>query len=457
MNGAGEKKHVLFSVAGTTPAVVTETLYGLMRGDKDRAPVTKGEIHILTTLEGKKQLENLVREINKFCDEYKKEYGTDWKIAEEWTPETGYGIEVLRYKDGEEIPDLRDRKTNEVAADRIVEIVRELTSREDVVLHASLAGGRRTMGVFLAQAMSWFARQDDKLYHVLVPLKYETQKDWFYPKPGSEREKNVVELSEQPFVRMRDFFFSNLAASVVGKVSYLNMMKLSEICLNDKNGNPPGITIIIGCEQKILIDGLEFMPIAESELSAVGMYLFLCKYHNLSVEESKKFYLGGHTANDIQNLKDFFQIHMGVVDRFGKGLKLMEDQAYTKRQTGFKTLLEKPTAMPISDKDDRYELIGLEWSTHSSEFYRQAVQRKNDFGGLFSDVIKPTINHSIWPNATLAVLGRNSYGRQDKNGGERYVNIPLDKIKVKFASRSENGGICYSPDIADEVFKARSL
>ena len=41
-------KQVLFSVAGMTPGVITETLYGLLQQG-----ISGGEIHILTTAHGR--------------------------------------------------------------------------------------------------------------------------------------------------------------------------------------------------------------------------------------------------------------------------------------------------------------------------------------------------------------------------------------------------------------------
>ena len=53
-----DKTHVLFSVAGMSPAVITETLFGLW---KQRA-ATAGEIHILTTARGKRDMQPLLEE-----------------------------------------------------------------------------------------------------------------------------------------------------------------------------------------------------------------------------------------------------------------------------------------------------------------------------------------------------------------------------------------------------------
>ena len=100
------------------------------------------------------------------------------------------------------LEDLRTTAHNVAAADRIVQRIREWTSREEVVLHASVAGGRKTMGLFLSQAMSWFARPGDDLSHVLVPQAFENR-TFFFPEPGNPDHAEVVDFALLPFVRMR--------------------------------------------------------------------------------------------------------------------------------------------------------------------------------------------------------------------------------------------------------------
>jgi CRISPR-associated protein (TIGR02584 family) len=56
------------------------------------------------------------------------------------------------------LDDLRTSALNELAGNVIVARVYEWTRHDEVILHASLAGGRKTMGFYLARAMSWFAR-----------------------------------------------------------------------------------------------------------------------------------------------------------------------------------------------------------------------------------------------------------------------------------------------------------
>ena len=50
-------------------------------------------------------------------------------------------------------------------------------------LHVSIAGGRKTMGFYVGYALSLFARDQDRLSHVLVPPSLESRQDFFYPPP----------------------------------------------------------------------------------------------------------------------------------------------------------------------------------------------------------------------------------------------------------------------------------
>ncbi len=108
---------------------------------------------------------------------------------------------------------------NERTADRICEIVRELAKDDTARIHASAAGGRKTMGIFLASAMQLFGRRQDALSHVLVNEPFENHPDFYYIPPTptkldlKDRQGNVIgqastadariELADIPFVRLR--------------------------------------------------------------------------------------------------------------------------------------------------------------------------------------------------------------------------------------------------------------
>ena len=72
---------------------------------------------------------------------------------------------------------------NEALADQLFAFVRKLVALTDICLHASIAGGRKTMGLYIGLAMQFYGRPGDTLSHVLVNPELENQ-EFFYPPPN---------------------------------------------------------------------------------------------------------------------------------------------------------------------------------------------------------------------------------------------------------------------------------
>ncbi|MDW8305423.1 MAG: CRISPR-associated ring nuclease Csm6 [Acidobacteriota bacterium] len=200
-----QKRRVLLCVAGMTPQIITETLYALHQKGE-----AVDEIVVITTLKGKDILvETLIKggKLDEFC----QEFGIDRnsiKFSEK-------NIILLQKPDDHTyLEDIRTEEENEIAGNQICEIVRDYCRDENTVIHASIAGGRKTMGVYLAYAMSLFGRAGDKISHVLVSSDFETHPEFFY-KPRKavmldlrdgrkvSTDEAEVSLAEIPFVRLR--------------------------------------------------------------------------------------------------------------------------------------------------------------------------------------------------------------------------------------------------------------
>jgi len=112
---------------------------------------------------------------------------------------------------------------HEALADFIMNQMRELTAEADTTVHASLAGGRKTMTFYLGYAMSLFGRARDTLSHVLISKGYESHPQFWFPSadpsPLTARDGQpmthadgrpmragdaVVTLASIPFIRQRD-------------------------------------------------------------------------------------------------------------------------------------------------------------------------------------------------------------------------------------------------------------
>lgn len=200
-------RRILLAVTGLSPQVVTETLFALA---VEQAPAfVPTQVQLITTAEGAERAR-----LSLLSDD------PGWfarLLGDYALPPVTFGpeqIHVLQDGAGRPLDDIRTPDGNERAADLITEKVRELTADPRSALHASIAGGRKTMGFYLGYALSLYGRSQDRLSHVLVPEPFESSWDFFYPTPYSRvittRDNKLVNtaeaevaLAEIPFVSMR--------------------------------------------------------------------------------------------------------------------------------------------------------------------------------------------------------------------------------------------------------------
>lgn len=201
---------ILLMVTGETPQVVTETLYAL--AVKRDPPFRPTALRLITTMPGKEEaVRMLVREgaLRNLCRDYRIP-------APSFNPEAD--IHVI-HSAGEPLQDLGTSADSLCAADQIVEITESLCqdngNTEPCAVHASLAGGRKTMSYYLGSALALFGRPQDRLSHVLVSRAYESAPEFRYPTPYPDwvfspaegdfldAARATVELVELPFLRLR--------------------------------------------------------------------------------------------------------------------------------------------------------------------------------------------------------------------------------------------------------------
>ena len=201
------QRRVLRAVSGLTPQIVTETLYALAADE--HAPFVPTEVHLITSAEGARRAElSLLSDdlgwFHKLCSDYHLP-GVKFDRSH---------IHVMRDALGAPMNDIRSQQDNRAAADFITAQVRSITADSGCALHASIAGGRKTMGFYLGYALSLFGRPQDRLSHVLVSEPFESSYDFFYPTPYSRvlqtRDGQLadtamaqVTLAEIPFVSLR--------------------------------------------------------------------------------------------------------------------------------------------------------------------------------------------------------------------------------------------------------------
>lgn len=214
-----QKRVVLIAGIGTSPAVLTETVWALAHRTK---PVVPDEVVIVTTSTGKARIRAELLDGGVWAEMKAALARAHVKGADRLRlGETS--IRVLPDAEGNEIDDLRSADDNLRAADFMLGVVRQYTEDPGTVVYASIAGGRKTMSALLLSCMSLLGRTDDKVFHVLTtPEPIGFKPAYYFPKRGVSHAylvdrargtqariasvKVEVALFEVPFVKVRGLF-----------------------------------------------------------------------------------------------------------------------------------------------------------------------------------------------------------------------------------------------------------
>lgn len=212
-----QKRTILIVGMGTSPAILTETVWELAHL---KGAVIPDEIAVLTTKAGKRALLStlLVGEISVW-DRLLKALSAE---GVEMSGKLRFGetsIRVIPDQNGNELEDLRTGDDNLRAADFMLQQIRQYTESPDTVVHTSIAGGRKTMSALLFSCMTLLGREDDKMYHVLLPSEFEggVEPPFYFPernvcytslRDGRKYAAEYVkgELFEVPYVKMRGWY-----------------------------------------------------------------------------------------------------------------------------------------------------------------------------------------------------------------------------------------------------------
>ena len=209
---------ILVAGIGTSPAVLTETVWALAHQKK---PVVPDEIVVITTKSGREALQETMMSGSPSVWERLKAALRKEKIAIEGKLVFGEAsVHAIPDKEGNVLSDLRTGDDNLLAADFMLREIRQYTEASDTIVLCSIAGGRKTMSALLFSCMMLLGREDDKVYHVLLPPEFEggsVQPPFFFPERGVtytvtnigkkyKAEKIRSELFEVPFVRMRGWY-----------------------------------------------------------------------------------------------------------------------------------------------------------------------------------------------------------------------------------------------------------
>ncbi|PKH07117.1 CRISPR-associated ring nuclease Csm6 [Moritella sp. Urea-trap-13] len=245
-------KNILVAVTGASPQVLTETLYGLHTQGK----AFPDEMYVITTQDSKEMLMDGLYtrgHLQALYDEYQLP-AVKFDESHIW---------VIEDEDGNLLHDAKREEDQSVMADFITRKVAWLTEQDDCVIHASIAGGRKTMAFYMGYAMSLLGREQDTLSHVFVNDEFEFVRDFYFPtlkdnwitgkKPGETLNTKDAEITfaEIPFVRMRKSLSNDLIGQIdqasfsktVAKMNAANQKLSVKVSMNAKTLSVLGIDI----------------------------------------------------------------------------------------------------------------------------------------------------------------------------------------------------------------------
>ncbi len=184
-NEQSQQKILIISV-GTSPQVVTETVWALLNpdksvhgaGGKNMARFVPDIIHLITTKEGKKVFKEELLTTNGPLDQLFNQENYQKPKVEIHLPES---------PDGKKYSDIRTQEENAAFANTITRIGYQYAKQDNTIIHVSLAGGRKTMSYYAGAAISLFGRPQDQLSHILLnPGDYEYCRDFWWPEQKNQ-------------------------------------------------------------------------------------------------------------------------------------------------------------------------------------------------------------------------------------------------------------------------------
>lgn len=182
---ASPTRRILACVSGMSPAIVTETLFALVT----QQGFIPDEVHVITTREGQKRIDDfLLDPATGHFHAFLREYLPGRTIRFDDST-----VHLIGAEDGNALQDITTDEDNRAAANTLYRVLRELKSVPGTQLHASVAGGRKSMSFYMGQAFSLVAEPQDRLSHVLVSDPFENPALQFFYPPTTPREFSCVD------------------------------------------------------------------------------------------------------------------------------------------------------------------------------------------------------------------------------------------------------------------------
>ncbi len=216
-------KNILICVSGLTPQIITETLYCL----SIQKNTIIDELYVVTTTRGRAVIQGLDKEYNKerkypplknemerMCTKYKK-----IKL-----PKFNKDQLIVSSELSIELPDIRSDNDNKLFPNTLCDLINVLSKEKNNVLHCSISGGRKSMSVDMAFALSLFGRENDQLWHVLTHENREF-KHFF---PENKKQEKDLELANLPYVKLRSIISRELGNERFKKLKYSDLVNFTQ-------------------------------------------------------------------------------------------------------------------------------------------------------------------------------------------------------------------------------------
>ena len=224
-------KNILICVSGLTPQIITESLYCL--SVKQKIPIN--EICVLTTSRGRDVILGIDKHPSTPKSPLKREIETLCKKYNLIQPafENNDAHIIVAKEESIELSDVRSDKQNQLFPNKVAELIKNKSSEFETTLYCVISGGRKSMSVHLAFALSVFGRENDKLLHVLTSEENEFK--GFYP--VNRKEHKELELSEIPFVRLRSLLMSENPNPQILNKKFVDIVKYTQKQLHKISDN----------------------------------------------------------------------------------------------------------------------------------------------------------------------------------------------------------------------------
>lgn len=227
----GNKRTILLAVTGTSPAILTESVWALSR---ETTAIIPDRVVVVTTTSGFRTLDEQLlarpksqRGLSVWQDLRRCILGSGFASDPRLTLETPLIVSCADPATGasRQLDDIRTQDDNTAAAETLLTAVRRFSTDPEIMLIGLLSGGRKTMGALLHAALSLAGRPGDRLVHVLVTEPFDNPRlvpPFYFPGQAGSREHRLpgadgkvllrdtarIELADVPLVALGELIFN---------------------------------------------------------------------------------------------------------------------------------------------------------------------------------------------------------------------------------------------------------